>query len=38
MSKIFLVTDDEDQIKLFTDALERYGFKLSSYANPLTAL
>jgi two-component system, cell cycle response regulator CpdR len=38
MSKIFLVNNDGDQIKLFTDALERYGFESSSYANPVTAL
>jgi CheY-like chemotaxis protein len=38
MSKIFLVDDEEDQIKLITDALERYGFELSSYVNPVTAL
>lgn len=38
MSKIFLVDDDEDQVRLFTDALDRFGFELSSFTNPVTAL
>ncbi|MFI5405819.1 MAG: response regulator [Nitrososphaerales archaeon] len=38
MTRILVVDDDEDNIKLFTIILEHVGFKVYSYSDPIEAL